>query len=121
MTGTLRRHPDVAWIKQESDVFKQAQMQSRLLDQAIRLLKQEGRLVYCTCSLEPEEGETQIAQYLRRNPEFRRDPVTAADGVPAEFISADGDLRTLPSFWSDADARLSGVDGFFAARLVRQG
>jgi 16S rRNA (cytosine967-C5)-methyltransferase len=85
------------------------------------LTRPGGRIVYCTCSLEPEEGETQIAQFLRRNPEFRRDPVTAADGVPAEFISADGDLRTLPSFWSDADARLSGVDGFFAARLVRQG
>ena len=120
-TGTIRRHPDVAWTKKPGDIETLAALQARMLTRAAALTRPGGRIVYCTCSLEPEEGETQIAQFLRRNPEFRRDPVTAADGVPAEFISADGDLRTLPSFWSDADARLSGVDGFFAARLVRQG
>ncbi|MCX7899846.1 MAG: MFS transporter, partial [Methylocystis sp.] len=74
---------------------------------------------YCVCSLEPEEGEHQIASFLRRNPDFRRDPVTEADGLPAEFVNADGDLRTLPCFWPNDDARLAGIDGFFAARLAR--
>lgn len=120
-TGTIRRHPDVAWTKKPGDIEALATLQTRMLTRAAGLTRPGGRIVYCTCSLEPEEGETQIAQFLRRNPEFRRDPVTPADGVPAEFIGADGDLRTLPSFWPDADPRLSGVDGFFAARLVRQG
>jgi 16S rRNA (cytosine967-C5)-methyltransferase len=120
-TGTIRRHPDVAWTKKPGDIETLAALQGKMLARAATLTRPGGRIVYCTCSLEPEEGEMQIAQFLRRNPEFRRDAVTPADGVAAEFISADGDLRTLPSFWRDADPRLSGVDGFFAARLVRRG
>lgn len=92
-----------------------------MLSHAAALTRPGGRIVYCTCSLESEEGETQIAHFLRRNPEFQRNPLTPADSAPAEFVSPDGDLRTLPSFWPDADPRLSGVDGFFAARLVRRG
>jgi 16S rRNA (cytosine967-C5)-methyltransferase len=64
----------------------------------------------------------QIASFLRRNPDFRREPVdAAADVIPAEFINAEGDLRTLPHFWPSEEPRLAGLDGFFAARLVRQG
>ncbi len=120
-TGTIRRHPDVAWTKKSGDIESLATLQNRMLSRAAALTRPGGRVVYCTCSLEPEEGETQIAQFLRRNPEFQRNPLTPADGLPSEFISADGDLRTLPSFWPEADPRLSGVDGFFAARLVRRG
>ncbi len=121
-TGTIRRHPDVPWTKKPGDIDALALLQTRMLNRAAGLLTAGGRIVYCTCSLEPEEGEAQIAAFLRRNPDFRREPVDpVADAIPAEFINADGDLRTLPHFWPSEDARLSGLDGFFAARLVRQG
>jgi 16S rRNA (cytosine967-C5)-methyltransferase len=118
-TGTARRHPDVPWTKKPGDIETLAALQAKMLVRAALLTKAGGRIVYCTCSLEPEEGEQQIAAFLRRNPDFRRDPVTEADGVPAEFINRDGDLRTLPCFWPNAEPRLAGIDGFFAARLVR--
>ena len=117
-TGTLRRHPDVAWIKQESDVFKLAQLQSRLLDQAIRLLKPEGRLVYCTCSLEPEEGEMQIENALKRHPALRRDPIRREEmGGLSAALTPLGEARILPFMTFEGESALSGVDGFFIARL----
>lgn len=118
-TGTARRHPDVPWTKKPGDIETLAALQAKMLARAALLTKAGGRIVYCTCSLEPEEGEQQIAAFLRRNPDFRREPVTAAEGVPVEFINRDGDLRTLPCYWPNEDARLAGLDGFFAARLVR--
>jgi 16S rRNA (cytosine967-C5)-methyltransferase len=118
-TGTSRRHPDVPWTKKPGDIETLAALQAKMLVRAALLTKAGGRIVYCTCSLEPEEGEQQIAAFLRRNPDFRRDPVTPDDGVPAEFITRDGDLRTLPCFWPNENPRLAGIDGFFAARLVR--
>lgn len=119
-TGTIRRHPDVPWIKKPGDLDSLAALQSRMLERACALLRSGGRLVYCTCSLEPEEGEAQIAGFLRRHPEMRRAPIDpAAEGVPVEFVTPEGDLRTLPSHWPNEDPRLAGLDGFFAARLVR--
>ena len=91
-----------------------------MIDHAIDLLKPGGKLVYCTCSLEPEEGELQINALLRRNPDVVRVPITAEElGVPNMCISPAGDLRTLPSHLYDADGRRSGLDGFFAARVER--
>jgi 16S rRNA (cytosine967-C5)-methyltransferase len=119
-TGTARRHPDALWTKKPGDIETLGALQTKMLARAALLTKAGGRLVYCTCSLEPEEGELQISAFLRRNPDFRREPVTEADGVPAEFINRDGDLRTLPCFWPNNDARLAGIDGFFASRLIRQ-
>jgi 16S rRNA (cytosine967-C5)-methyltransferase len=86
----------------------------------VTLTKPGGRIVYCTCSLEPEEGEQQIEALLAREPALRRITVNAVeiDGI-ADFITPAGDLRTLPSHWPDPDARMSGLDGFFAARLER--
>lgn len=117
-TGTLRRHPDVAWIKQEQDIFKLAQLQSRLLDQAVNLLKPTGRLVYCTCSLEPEEGEAQITALLSRHPRLQRLPVRAEELAGLEdALTPEGDVRILPFMkMGDKDA-VSGLDGFFIARL----
>ena len=63
-TGTIRRHPDVASLRQEADIAALAALQKRLLQQAVALLKPGGTLVYCTCSLEPEEGEQAIASLL---------------------------------------------------------
>jgi len=121
-TGTIRRHPDVPWTKKPGDIDLLAALQTKMLNRAALLLKQGGRLVYCTCSLEPEEGEMQIASFLRRNPEFHREPIDAHnDAIPAEFINAEGDLRTLPHYWPAEEPRFSGLDGFFAARLVKAG
>jgi 16S rRNA (cytosine967-C5)-methyltransferase len=120
-TGTIRRHPDVAWTKKTGDIDTLAVLQSRMLDRAAKLLRPGGRLVYCVCSMEPEEGEAQIAAFLRRNPDYRRQPIdAAAEGVPAEFVNRDGDLRTAPHFWPNEEPRLAGIDGFFAARIMRR-
>ncbi len=121
-TGTIRRHPDVPWTKKPGDIDVMAALQTKMLDRAAKLTKARGRIVYCTCSLEPEEGESQISAFLRRNPDFRREPIDAtAEGIPAEFINADGDLRTTPRLLPNGEPRLAGVDGFFAARIVRRG
>jgi 16S rRNA (cytosine967-C5)-methyltransferase len=118
-TGTIRRHPDVPWIKSEDDLRKLAELQTRLLDKAADLTKPGGRLVYCTCSLEPEEGEHQVAAFLARRPEFSRAPVTPAE-LPclAEAVTPQGDIRTLPHYGGD-DLGAAGVDGFFIARFLR--
>ena len=118
-TGTIRRHPDVAWSKKTTDLTALSSMQSKMLDRATRLLVPGGRLVYCVCSLEPEEGEQQIAALLRRNPDVERWPIEA--GVQPEWINPAGELRTLPSHLPDPDPRSAGMDGFFAARLRRRG
>lgn len=119
-TGTIRRHPDVARLKTEEDVATLAALQARLLDRAAGWVAEGGRLVYCTCSLERDEGEAQIESFLTRNPAFRRDPVRPEEvGGLVEAITADGDLRTLPCHLADPDPDFAGLDGFFAARLVR--
>lgn len=121
-TGTMRRHPDVGWTKRASDITTLAAIQSRMLDRAAALLRPGGRLVYCVCSLEPEEGEAQIAALLRRNPDVVRSPIAASEiaGL-TQSITALGELRTLPSHPARLDPPLIGLDGFYAARLVRRG
>ncbi|MFG1399137.1 16S rRNA (cytosine(967)-C(5))-methyltransferase RsmB [Roseixanthobacter pseudopolyaromaticivorans] len=121
-TGTLRRHPDIAWNKRPGDIAGLAELQGRLLDHALDLLKPGGVLVYSTCSLEPEEGEAQIARLLSTRPDAERVPLTPED-VPgiAAFITPQGDLRTLPSDWVRGEPERSGLDGFFAARIVKGG
>lgn len=119
-TGTIRRHPDVAYLKSEADVTALAGVQRRLLDRAVELTRPGGVLIYCSCSLEPEEGEAQIAALLAREPRVRR-KLISADEVSgrAEFVTADGDLRTLPCQLPSSDSRMGGLDGFYAARLQR--
>ncbi|WP_322514649.1 RsmB/NOP family class I SAM-dependent RNA methyltransferase [Rhodopseudomonas palustris] len=119
-TGTIRRHPDVAWLKQESDIGALSAVQGRLLHKAVALLKPGGTLVYCTCSLEPEEGEQVVGALLEAEPGMRRVPVDPAEVAGlAEIVTAEGDLRTLPSHLPHADPRLAGFDGFYAARLTK--
>jgi 16S rRNA (cytosine967-C5)-methyltransferase len=119
-TGTIRRHPDVAWLRQEADIAALTALQKRLLQKAVTLLKPGGTLVYCTCSLEPEEGEQAIAALLADEPAVRRAPVETSEVAGlAEIITADGDLRTLPCHLPHPDPRLAGLDGFYAARLVK--
>lgn len=120
-TGTIRRHPDVGWTKRPSDVATLAGLQTRMLDRGLSLLKPGGRLVYCVCSIEPEEGEAQIAALLRRNPDVRRDSIDPGEiSGHADWLTASGELRTLPYLNPGADESLAGMDGFFAARLVRR-
>lgn len=118
-TGTIRRHPDVAWVKRIGDVAALAEAQARMLDRACALLRPGGRLVFCTCSLEREEGEAQIAALLRRNPDMRRAPVGADEvGGLTDLLTPEGDVRTLPVFLPNDESRLAGLDGFFVSRLV---
>jgi 16S rRNA (cytosine967-C5)-methyltransferase len=111
-TGTLRRHPDVAWLRRPNDVRALAELQTKLLAAAAVMLKPGGVLVYAVCSLEPEEGPGVVAQALRQG--WSRKPIAASE-IPSEFITPDGDMRTLPSHWPDN----GGLDGFYAARLIR--
>ena len=120
-TGTIRRHPDVPWLKRSADITSLAAAQRRLLDHAITLVKPGGTLVYCTCSLEPEEGADVVADLLAREQSVRRMPIAAAEVFgETDFIGPDGDLRTLPCHFTDADSRFAGVDGFYAARLEKR-
>jgi 16S rRNA (cytosine967-C5)-methyltransferase len=119
-TGTIRRHPDIPWLKGELDLVKLTGLQARLLDRAAALVRPGGTLVYCTCSLEPEEGEHAVAALLARNPDLRRRPVAAEEvGGLAELLTPEGDLRTLPCHLPDPDPRMAGLDGFYAARIGR--
>lgn len=121
-TGTIRRHPDIPWLKSEADLKPLTDLQARLLANAARLVKPGGMLVYCTCSLEPEEGERQVATFLAQHPEFRRKPIDGAEvGGLSDAVSADGDLRALPCHLPDPDPQFAGLDGFYAARLTRAG
>lgn len=119
-TGTIRRHPDVAWTKTPEDRDRLAALQARLLDAAAELTKPGGRLVYCTCSLERQEGEAQIEAFLARNADFRRAPIAPEeiDGIAAA-VDGNGDLRTLPHQLAGETPRLSGWAGFYASRLIR--
>ena len=120
-TGTVRRHPDVAWTKRIADVATLAAAQAKMLDRAASVTRPGGRIVYCVCSLEPEEGEAQITALLRRNPDLERWPIEADEiGGLAECVNKAGELRTLPSHLPDVEPRRSGLDGFFAARLRRK-
>ncbi len=115
-TGAIRRHPDVPHLKTPEDVSRLASVQERLLNAAIEMLAPGGVLVYCTCSLEAQEGKLQIERLLARGAPVKRIPVEADEiGGLKQCISAEGDLRTLPCHLTEID----GIDGFFAARLVR--
>ena len=120
-TGTIRRHPDLPHLKRPEDLKALAGIQAKLLDNAVRTLKPGGLLVYCTCSLEVEEGPQQIARLLARNDGVELVPVAAGEhDIAAEWVTAEGYLRTLPCFMSMQPAELSGMDGFFAARLRKK-
>jgi len=115
-TGTIRRHPDLPWIKGAADVTVSAAAAYEILESGAAMVEPGGTLVFAVCSLEREEGEEQIAAFLETHPEFARAPI-AADELfgHSEWITPDGDLRTLPCHLGDK----GGMDGFYAARLKR--
>lgn len=119
-TGTIRRHPDIMRLKRPEDVDRMADLQRALLANASRMIRPDGILVYSTCSLEPEEGERQIAAFLGSRPDFRRVPIAAGEfGADPAWVTAAGDLRTLPCHLELESPELSGIDGFYVARLQR--
>jgi len=115
-TGTIRRHPDLPYAKDGTDFPALFDLQARLIDKALDLLRPGGRLVYCTCSLLIDEGEEQIRDAITRNPGLRVDR-TALDrpGLDPDWIDAEGGLRLRPDFWRDR----GGMDGFYIACLVK--
>jgi 16S rRNA (cytosine967-C5)-methyltransferase len=120
-TGTIRRHPDIPYLKSAADIVSLAGLQTRLLDNAATLLTPGGRLVYGTCSLEPEEGEGQIAGFLVRHPEFALDPVRPEELFGhVDWVENSVSLRTFPDALRLETPEWSGMDGFFAARVVRR-
>jgi 16S rRNA (cytosine967-C5)-methyltransferase len=115
-TGTIRRHPDVARLKKPDDVAKLAGVQDRLLTAALEMTAPGGTVVYCSCSLLPQEGPERIEPLIGAGGAARREPVKPTEvGGMKELISADGDLRTLPCHLPEQ----GGMDGFYAARLIK--
>jgi 16S rRNA (cytosine967-C5)-methyltransferase len=115
-TGAIRRHPDVPHLKQPEDVARLAVVQENLLRAAVEMLRPGGTLVYCTCSLEPEEGSERVEALLRSGAPIERQPLDPGEiAAPSEWVTSAGDLRTLPCHLSEYD----GLDGFYAARLVK--
>ncbi len=114
-TGTIRRHPDIPHLRRPRDVAALAATQDQLLDAACRVLRPGGRLVYAVCSLQPEEGAARVEAALARLP-LRAEPFAAAElaAIP-EARTPQGHLRTTPALWPGR----GGMDGFFAARLIR--
>jgi 16S rRNA (cytosine967-C5)-methyltransferase len=116
-TGTIRRHPDLPYVKSQDQIARLTTLQAKMLARATHWLKPGGILVYCTCSLEPEEGEAQIDAFLAANPQFRRLGVTPEMVAgQVNFINKTNDLRIMPGMRIGAE---TGLDGFFANRLER--
>jgi 16S rRNA (cytosine967-C5)-methyltransferase len=115
-SGTIRRHPDLPWLKSAADLGICEALQSELLEAASEMVAPGGLLVYAVCSLEPEEGVEQVELFLRDRMDFTRAPISAAEVFDPIFVTPEGDLRTLPCYWADH----GGMDGFYAARLVRK-
>lgn len=119
-TGTVRRHPDIPWVKSAADVEKLAGVQLKFLQRAATLVKPGGRLVFSNCSLDPREGEELYRQFLRDTPAVENDPVIPGEiaGID-DWITQDGTLRTTPAGLQLETPGISGLDGFFAARMRR--
>ena len=116
-TGAIRRHPDVPHLKMPDDVARLSVVQENLLRAAVDMLAPGGMLVYCTCSLEPEEGPQRIEALFRSGAPIARREIAAEEiGGDPDWITAEGDLRTLPCHLAEYD----GVDGFFSARLIKR-
>jgi 16S rRNA (cytosine967-C5)-methyltransferase len=116
-TGAIRRHPDVPHLKSPEDVARLAIVQENLLRAAVDMLRPGGILVYCTCSLEPEEGLERVEALLRSGAPVERRPIDPHEIGGPNWVTPSGDLRTLPCHFAEYD----GIDGFYAARLVKLG
>ncbi|NOC85031.1 MULTISPECIES: RsmB/NOP family class I SAM-dependent RNA methyltransferase [unclassified Ruegeria] len=115
-TGTIRRHPDLPFAKDGSEFGGLIELQSRMLSHAWGLLKPGGRLVYCTCSLLPDEGEVQVEEALDMYSDMSVDrDALNVPGVETDWITEEGGLRLRPDYWPDR----GGMDGFYVACLTK--
>lgn len=115
-TGTLRRNPDITLHRTPDDVMRMTGVQTRLLHNAAQMVAPGGMIVYAVCSLQAAEGEKQIEHFLKHHPDFALEAVTAPEiGGLTQMITQDGCLRVLPTHLTDG-----GIDGFFAARLIKK-
>ena len=105
--GVLMKKPDIKWKREQTDLVKLARKQTELLENAARLVKPDGVLVYSTCTTEPEENETPVREFLSRHPEFALE--SAAPYVSKDLVSPEGFVMTFP--------HRHGMDGSFAARM----
>lgn len=120
-TGTIRRHPDLPYLKRQNDIEELTRIQATLLDKALEFVKPGGTLIYCTCSLQAEEGPEQIAALLKRNKTVKCDKIKPEElAGRKDWITPEGHLRTLP-FHRPFEKADPGMDGFFAARIVVAG
>ena len=115
-SGTIRRHPELPFVKDGSDLPALTGLQAALIDCALGMVRPGGRLVFCTCSILPAEGEAQLAAALARHPDLRVEAVLP-EGCDPAWQTAEGAMRLRPDHWSDR----GGIDGFFIARLRRAG
>ncbi|SHI82897.1 RsmB/NOP family class I SAM-dependent RNA methyltransferase [Wenxinia saemankumensis] len=115
-TGTIRRHPDLPFARDGAGISELIALQARMIDHALTLLPPGGRMVFCTCSLIPDEGEVQVEEALARHPGLEVVP-PGADWVDPAWRSSEGGLRILPSHWADR----GGIDGFYMALLRKPG
>lgn len=113
-TGTIRRHPDLPFAKQGDGISELIALQSKMLAAAAKQVKPGGRIVFCTCSLIPDEGEVQAEEFLAAHPQFVADP-TIPTGMDPDWRTPEGGLRLRPDYW----AELGGMDGFYIIRLNR--
>lgn len=111
-TGTIRRHPELPFLKDGSEIAELVALQAALLDRALAWLKPGGRLVFCTCSLLPDEGEAQLDAAMLRHPDLQVIP-PSLPGIDPAWITAKGALRLRPDYW----AEMGGMDGFFMVAL----
>lgn len=117
-TGTIRRHPDLPFAKDGSDFGALIALQTELLDHAWARVRPGGRLLFCTCSLLPDEGEVQIEEALERHTDMRIDrDALDRPGVEPGWITQEGGLRLRPDYWPE----LGGMDGFYMALLRKEG
>ena len=111
-TGTLRRHPDLPHVRNGKDIKPLFELQAQMIDRAVDLLKPGGRMVYCTCSLLPEEGEDQLKGALERHADLSTEAL-GHDWIEDGWRDAQGGLRLRPDFWAER----GGMDGFYIAYL----
>lgn len=113
-TGTIRRHPEILWSHREDKIKSLSILQTRMLDKALELLAPGGTLIYCTCSMEMEEGPDQVNALLKRNSTLKQKMISASElpGLERSILQT-GDVQTLPHYFND------GMDGFFISRLIK--
>lgn len=116
-TGTIRRHPDLPFLKGEQELAALTQLQISMLDRARRFVRPGGDLIYCTCSLLYDEGEDQITKFLSNNLDMYSIEIDYGSvGLSKECESQNNSIRTRPDFWS----KYGGMDGFFISHLRKK-